>query len=90
MSPIFFPNPTAFRRWLRQNHATARELWVGFYKKHTGKPSMTWPESVDEALCVGWIDGIRRTIDHESYQNRFTPRRRGSNWSAVNIGRVHF
>ncbi|MEO8043455.1 MAG: YdeI/OmpD-associated family protein [Spartobacteria bacterium] len=88
MSPTFFPNPTAFRRWLLKNHATATELWVGFYKKHTGRPSLTWPESVDEALCVGWIDGLRKTIDAESYQIRFTPRRRGSIWSAVNIRRV--
>jgi uncharacterized protein YdeI (YjbR/CyaY-like superfamily) len=63
-------------------------LVVGFYKKHTGRPSITWPESVDEALCVGWIDGIRRRIDDEAYSIRFTPRRRGSNWSAVNIARM--
>ena len=84
----FFATPKDLRAWLRKHHATASELWVGFYKKHTGRPSITWPESVDEALCVGWIDGIRKTIDHESYQIRFTPRRRGSTWSAVNIGRV--
>ena len=69
-------------------HATERELWIGFYKKNSGKPSITWPESVDEALCVGWIDGIRKSIDEESYMIRFTPRRRGSIWSAVNIKRV--
>ncbi len=69
-------------------HATEQELWVGFYKKNSGKPSITWPESVDEALCVGWIDGIRKSIDEESYMIRFTPRRRGSVWSAVNIKRV--
>ncbi len=84
----FFAAPKDLRAWLRENHATARELWVGFYKKHTGRPSVTWPESVDEALCVGWIDGIRKTIDEERYQIRFTPRGRGSIWSAVNIKRV--
>ncbi len=88
MSPTFFANPAAFRRWLQKHYATAPELWVGFYKKHTGRPSITWPESVDEALCVGWIDGLRKTIDEESYRIRFTPRRRGSIWSAVNIKRV--
>ncbi len=85
---VFFSVPADFRTWLQLNHATANELWVGFYRKHTGKPSMTWPESVDEALCVGWIDGIRKSIDAESYMIRFTPRRRGSIWSAVNIRRV--
>ena len=64
------------------------ELWVGFYKKDSGKPSITWPESVDEALCVGWIDGIRKTPGRDSYTIRFTPRRKGSIWSAVNIARV--
>lgn len=88
MAPLFFAQPAAFRRWLRQHHATTTELWVGFYKKHTGRRSITWPESVDEALCVGWIDGIRKTIDEESYEIRFTPRRRGSIWSAVNIRRA--
>ena len=66
----------------------SKELWVGFYKKGSGRPSITWPESVDEALCVGWIDGIRKTIDAESYKIRFTPRKATSNWSAVNIARV--
>jgi uncharacterized protein YdeI (YjbR/CyaY-like superfamily) len=85
---VFFSTPLDFRKWLGRNHATARELWVGFYRRETGKPSMTWPDSVDEALCVGWIDGIRKRIDAESYMIRFTPRRRGSIWSAVNIKRV--
>jgi uncharacterized protein YdeI (YjbR/CyaY-like superfamily) len=76
------------RKWFEKNHATAEELWVGFYKKDSGKPSITWPESVDEALCVGWIDGIRKSVDEISYKIRFTPRRRGSIWSAVNIKRV--
>jgi len=84
----FFTTPVEFRKWLRRHHMTAKELWVGFHKKHTGRPSMTWPESVDEALCFGWIDGIRKTIDQDSYTNRFTPRRRGSIWSAVNIRRA--
>ncbi len=81
----FFETPADFRRWLEANHASETELWVGFYKKSTGRPSITWPESVDEALCFGWIDGVRKTLDAESYTNRFTPRRRGSNWSLVNI-----
>ncbi len=89
VDPItFFPTPASFRKWLRRNHATVPELWVGYYKKQTGKPSLTWPESVDEALCFGWIDGIRKSIDAESYRIRFTPRRRASIWSAVNIKRV--
>ncbi|MCB9855207.1 MAG: YdeI/OmpD-associated family protein [Phycisphaerales bacterium] len=85
-TPIrFFRSPAAFRAWLTKNHKTADELIVGFYKKHTGKPSMTWPESVAEALCFGWIDGIRRRVDDESYSIRFTPRRKGSVWSAINV-----
>jgi len=86
--PIFFANPAAFRKWLKKNHASCREQWIGFYRKASGRPSITWPESVDEALCVGWIDGLRKTIDAESYKIRFTPRQKESNWSAVNIGRV--
>jgi uncharacterized protein YdeI (YjbR/CyaY-like superfamily) len=77
-----------FRSWLDKNHATALRLWVGFYRKDSGKPSITWPESVDEALCFGWIDGIRKRVDAISYQIRFTPRRRGSIWSAINIKRA--
>jgi len=88
MKPTFFAAPAAFRRWLEKNHEKAAELLVGFYKKDSGKPSITWPESVDEALCFGWIDGIRRRIDDVSYSIRFTPRRRGSIWSAVNIRRA--
>jgi uncharacterized protein YdeI (YjbR/CyaY-like superfamily) len=84
----FFATPDDLRAWLWKNHPTEKELWIGFYKKHTAKLSITWPESVDEALCVGWIDGIRKTIDDESYMIRFTPRRRWSIWSAVNIKRV--
>jgi uncharacterized protein YdeI (YjbR/CyaY-like superfamily) len=88
MTPIFFPTPSAFRKWLTTNHAKSKELWVGFYKKNSGKPSITWPESVDEALCFGWIDGIRKTIDEESYQIRFSPRKTTSIWSAVNMRNV--
>ena len=88
MTPTFFPTPADLRKWFRKNHATATELWIGFYKVGRGKPSVTWPESVDEALCCGWIDGIRKTIDEESYKIRFTPRRQRSIWSAVNIKRV--
>jgi uncharacterized protein YdeI (YjbR/CyaY-like superfamily) len=74
----FFATPAQFRRWLRANHAREQELWVGFYRKDSGRPSITWPESVDEALCYGWIDGIRKSIDAESYRIRFTPRRGGA------------
>ena len=88
MNPTFFATPDEFRAWLERHHETTPELLVGFYKKGSGKPSITWPESVDEALCFGWIDGIRRTIDDESYSIRFTPRRARSIWSNVNIKRV--
>lgn len=88
MKPAFFPTPAAFRKWLETNHASATELLVGFYKKDSGKPSITWPESVDQALCFGWIDGVRRRIDDVSYSIRFTPRKQISNWSAINIARV--
>lgn len=86
--PIFLATPEKFRVWLSKHHAGETELWVGYYRKDSGRASMTWPESVDEALCVGWIDGIRKGIDEESYMIRFTPRKATSNWSAVNIGRV--
>jgi uncharacterized protein YdeI (YjbR/CyaY-like superfamily) len=88
MKPVFFANQMEFREWLEKNHSEKNELYVGFYKLHTNKPSMTWSESVDQALCFGWIDGIRRSIDKESYCNRFTPRRKTSNWSAINIAKV--
>jgi uncharacterized protein YdeI (YjbR/CyaY-like superfamily) len=84
----FFPDQHHFRAWLEVHHLTEKELNVGFYKVGSGKPSMTWSESVDQALCFGWIDGIRRSIDEESYQIRFTPRRKTSIWSAVNIQKV--
>jgi uncharacterized protein YdeI (YjbR/CyaY-like superfamily) len=86
--PRFFSAASAWRKWLEKNHATADELWVGFHKKASGKPSITWPESVDEALCFGWIDGVRKSIDADRYKIRFTPRRPGSTWSLVNTKRV--
>jgi uncharacterized protein YdeI (YjbR/CyaY-like superfamily) len=88
MEPTTFERPEDFRRWLQRHHDTEQELWVGYFKKGSGRTSMTWPESVDEALCFGWIDGIRKRIDGDRYMIRFTPRRAGSNWSAVNIRRV--
>ncbi len=84
----YFKSASNFRKWLEKNHATTRELRVGYYKKNSKQPSMTWPESVDEALCFGWIDGIRKSVDDLRYTIRFTPRRRGSIWSAVNIKRA--
>jgi uncharacterized protein YdeI (YjbR/CyaY-like superfamily) len=86
--PTFFPTPAGFRRWLSRHHASATELWVGYRKKATGQASITWPESVDEALCFGWIDGLRKSIDASSYMIRFTPRRPDSTWSLVNVRRV--
>ena len=88
MKQEFFQTAADFRTWLEKNHATATEVWVGFYTKDSGKPSITWPESVDQALCFGWIDGIRKRVDEISYQIRFTPRRPGSIWSAINIKRA--
>jgi uncharacterized protein YdeI (YjbR/CyaY-like superfamily) len=88
MQITFFKTPSDFRKWLEPHHATAQELWVGYYKKDSGKPSITWPESVDEALCFGWIDGLRKSVDATSYKIRFTPRRPRSIWSAVNIRRA--
>jgi uncharacterized protein YdeI (YjbR/CyaY-like superfamily) len=88
MKPTFFPTPAAFRAWLEQHHARADVLWVGYYKKGSGKPSITWPESVDEALCYGWIDGLRKSVDDSRYAIRFTSRKPGSIWSGVNIKRA--
>ncbi len=88
MNPVFFSGPAEFRKWLEQNHDKENELLVGFYKVNSGKLNMTWSQSVDEALCFGWIDGIRRSVDKDSYCIRFTPRRPGSNWSAVNLRKV--
>jgi len=86
--PRFFRTPEELRRWLERHHAEAAELWVGFYKKGSGRASITWPESVDEALCFGWIDGVRYRIDQISYRIRFTPRQPKSVWSNVNVNRV--
>src|SRR6188768_796879 len=88
MSVKFFSKQSDFRKWLEKNHKKETELTVGFYRVGLGKPSITWSEAVDEALCFGWIDGIRKKIDDESYSNRFTPRREKSNWSAININKV--
>jgi uncharacterized protein YdeI (YjbR/CyaY-like superfamily) len=88
LKPKFFKTPSDFRKWLAAHHGSETELWVGFYKKDSGKASITWPQSVDEALCFGWIDGIRKNIDEVSYKIRFTPRKQRSTWSAVNIKRV--
>ena len=85
---VYFKYQHDFRAWLEKHHKTQPELLVGFYKKGSGKANMTWPESVDQALCFGWIDGVRRTVDQERYTIRFTPRRPGSIWSTVNIAKV--
>lgn len=86
--PKFFATPEDWRAWLEKHHDSEPELWVGFYKKGSGRPSITWPESVDEALCFGWIDGVRKGIDAESYVIRFSPRRGGSIWSSYNTRRA--
>lgn len=88
MYPTFFDTSAAFRAWFELHHASAAELLVGFYKVDSGRPSMTWSESVDEALCFGWIDGVRRRLDDVAYTIRFTPRRKNSIWSLVNLGKV--
>ena len=88
MEPVYFPSPTHFRGWLQEHHSTAQELLVGFHKKSSGEPSLTWPESVDAALCFGWIDGVRKNVDSTRYTIRFTPRRPTSIWSKINIDRV--
>jgi uncharacterized protein YdeI (YjbR/CyaY-like superfamily) len=85
MKITYFPMPADLRKWFAKHHKTETELQVGFYKKDSGKPSITWPESVAQALCFGWIDGIRRSIDEDRYTIRFTPRKRTSIWSSVNI-----
>ncbi len=88
MEPIYFPSAERLRRWFEENHDREKELMVGYFKKDTKRESISWSESVDEALCFGWIDGIRRSIDAERYCIRFTPRNPGSNWSAVNLKKV--
>jgi uncharacterized protein YdeI (YjbR/CyaY-like superfamily) len=84
-APIYFESPAELRDWFDANHLTAAELWVGYWKKATGHPTVTWQEAVLEALCVGWIDGVRYAVDEARSRQRFTPRRKGSNWSAINI-----
>ena len=85
---LFFASTEELRDWFDQNHATADELWLGYYKKASGRPSVKWSEAVDEALCVGWIDGVLHRIDETSHAQRFSPRRKGSNWSAINVAKV--
>jgi uncharacterized protein YdeI (YjbR/CyaY-like superfamily) len=88
VNPIYFESPAALRAWLEEHHETATEVFVGYWKKATGKPSLVWSEAVDEALCFGWIDSVARGVDDERYAQRFTPRKNVSNWSAVNIAKV--
>ncbi|MES2645768.1 MAG: YdeI/OmpD-associated family protein [Bacteroidota bacterium] len=88
MTPTFFATQSEFRKWLTKNHKKESELLVGFYKVGSGRPSLTWSQSVDQALCFGWIDGVRKSIDKDSYCIRFTPRRPGSIWSAINIAKM--
>lgn len=87
--PIFFETPAELRAWLEENHDRAPELLIGFHKKRSGRPTITWPESVDQALSFGWIDGVRRSLGDDAYTIRFTPRRPGSTWSAVNVRRMN-
>ncbi len=88
MKPAFFATAAEFGAWLEQHHETETELIVGFHKKGSGRPSMTWPEAVEQALRFGWIDGVRRSLDEHSYTNRFTPRKPTSNWSLINVAKV--
>jgi uncharacterized protein YdeI (YjbR/CyaY-like superfamily) len=88
LKPRFFASPSAWRAWLEEHYADTEELWVGLYKRESGRPSITWPEAVDGALCFGWIDGIRKSIDDISYKIRFTPRKPRSVWSAINVKRA--
>ncbi|HSK17616.1 MAG TPA: YdeI/OmpD-associated family protein [Longimicrobiales bacterium] len=88
VAPKFFRDSDQLRAWLAKHHASRSELWVGLYKKGSGQPSITWPELVDQLLCFGWIDGVRKSVDEKSYANRVTPRRQGSTWSAINLKRA--
>lgn len=88
MTPKFFADPKELRKWLEKNHEKETELIVGFHKVNSGKASITWSQSVDQALCFGWIDGVRKSIDENTYQIRFTPRKSTSIWSAVNIRKI--
>jgi uncharacterized protein YdeI (YjbR/CyaY-like superfamily) len=86
--PIFFTTPDQLRAWFDAHHETESELWLGYYKKHTGRSALAWSDAVDEALCVGWIDGLLRRIDDETHMQRFTPRKQGSHWSNINVAKV--
>lgn len=86
--PTFFKSPAHFRAWLERHHASVKELWVGFYKKSSGKTGLTYLESVDEAICFGWIDGLKKRYDEQSFMHRFSPRTRSSTWSTINIKRA--
>jgi uncharacterized protein YdeI (YjbR/CyaY-like superfamily) len=88
MKPEFFSTPSKLRAWLERHHGKTKQLWVGFYKRNSGKPSITWPQVVDAALCFGWIDGIRKSIDEISYTIRLTPRKPRSTWSEINVRKV--
>lgn len=88
MDVVFFATTVELRSWFAAHHESATELWVGFYKKATGRPTISWSDAVDQALCFGWIDGIRKRIDDASYTNRFTPRKPTSAWSNINIAKV--
>ena len=88
LNPTYFTTAADFRRWLEKHHTTATEFLVGFHKKALGKGGLTYPEAVDELLCFGWIDGVKRSVDDESYTHRISPRRPGSIWSLVNVGHV--
>jgi uncharacterized protein YdeI (YjbR/CyaY-like superfamily) len=88
IAPAFYATPAEWRAWLEEHHADEREHWVGFHKRGSRRPSITWPESVDQALCFGWIDGVRKRVDDDRYTIRFTPRKRSSRWSKVNVARV--
>jgi uncharacterized protein YdeI (YjbR/CyaY-like superfamily) len=88
VNPVFFPDPSALRAWLEDNHESVEEVWVGLHKKHTRRPSITWPELVDGLLCFGWIDGVRRSLNASSYVIRITPRKPDSTWSKVNTKRA--
>jgi uncharacterized protein YdeI (YjbR/CyaY-like superfamily) len=88
VKPIYFSSPEELRAWLEEHHESATELLVGYWKKQTGKPTLTWSEAVDEALCFGWIDGVRRGVDDERHVQRFTPRKPVSTWSAINLAKV--
>jgi len=88
VAPTFFKTPAALRRWFKAHHATSAELWIGFYKKDSGRGGVVYKQALDEALCFGWIDGMVRSVDDACYMQRFTPRRPRSNWSAVNIAKM--